>query len=85
MAHKIMKHNHNSNNRARSAFNPEERLRVTLEESKKAHKSMQPIMANVNSMSAGENREIRVGKRRGSQPRQDKINYSTWKCNYENI
>jgi len=86
MAHKIMKHSNNNNNMARAATNPRERLCDTRRK-QKAHKSMQHIMGNVNSMSGGKSGKLGEGEglEWGSQPRRDKINYSTWKCNYENI
>jgi len=52
MAHKIMKHSNNNNNMARAATNPRERLCDTRRK-QKAHKSMQHIMGNVNSMRRG--------------------------------
>lgn len=50
----------------------------------KAYESMQRIMANVNGSQQG--REERGGSSVAKgKPKRDKINYSTWKCNYENI
>jgi len=47
-----MKHSNNNNNMARAATNPRERLCDTRRK-QKAHKSMQHIMGNVNSMRGG--------------------------------